>query len=356
PYIEMARSYGASDIRIITRYLVPRILPVFIPQLVTQVPSFIFLEATLGFFNINSHYPSWGRIIYDGLAHGAIYGSPFWVLEPMFLLLLTGLAFAMLGSALERILNPRIISDVSATSEKVITPRRKPKLPVLTRRVIVSVILALLAFAFFVPTIQGKTLASFFLNLMDETRKLNTTITRPSAIPSRTPVPATSTLTNVAASATEPLATTTPPFTITPTTQASCIPANPPVTAKVLEVVDGNTIKVYMNDLVYVVRYIGVDVPQDDVNAMNAYLDNLALVFRKDVILIADVMDKDANRRLLRYILVGDTFVNLQLLEEGQGMAVDVPPNSSCAIQFKAAEESAIQSALGIWAAPTPAP
>lgn len=112
PYIEAARSYGTSDFRIITHYLVPRILPVLIPQLVTQVPSFIFWEATLGFFNIQSPYPSWGRIIYDGLARGALYGSPFWVLEPLFLLLLTSLAFAMLGSALERILNPRILDNV----------------------------------------------------------------------------------------------------------------------------------------------------------------------------------------------------------------------------------------------------
>ena len=113
PYVEVARSYGASDYRIITRYLIPRILPVFIPQLVTQIPGFIFLEATLGFFNINSNYPSWGRIIYEGLSRGALYGSPFWVLEPIFLLLLTGLAFAMLGSALERILNPRVIDSVA---------------------------------------------------------------------------------------------------------------------------------------------------------------------------------------------------------------------------------------------------
>jgi peptide/nickel transport system permease protein len=118
PYIEMARSYGASNFRIITRYLVPRILPVLIPYLITQIPAFIFLEATLGFFNIKSDFPSWGRIIYEGLSRGALYGSPFWVLEPISLLLLTGLAFAMLGSALERILNPRIIETMPVAQEK----------------------------------------------------------------------------------------------------------------------------------------------------------------------------------------------------------------------------------------------
>lgn len=114
PYIETARAYGATDFRIISRYLVPRIMPVLIPQLISQVPSFIFLEATLGFFNIRSNYPSWGRIIYEGLTRGALYGSPFWVLEPISLLLLTSLAFALLGSALERILNPRMIDNLPA--------------------------------------------------------------------------------------------------------------------------------------------------------------------------------------------------------------------------------------------------
>ena len=108
PYLEAARAYGASNSRVIFRYLIPRIVPILIPQLVTLIPSYVFLEATLGIFNVKSDYPTWGRIIYEALRHGANYGSSFWVLEPLSLLLLTGLAFAMLGFALERILNPRI--------------------------------------------------------------------------------------------------------------------------------------------------------------------------------------------------------------------------------------------------------
>jgi peptide/nickel transport system permease protein len=93
----------------IMKYLVPRIIPVLVPQLVALIPSFVFLEATLGLFNIKSYYPTWGRVIYQGLSQGALYGSRFWVLEPLALLLLTGLAFAMLGAALERVLNPRLL-------------------------------------------------------------------------------------------------------------------------------------------------------------------------------------------------------------------------------------------------------
>lgn len=108
PYLEAARSYGATNFRIIIRYLVPAILPVLIPQLVTLIPSYVFLEATLGLFNVRSDYPTWGRVIYDSLRYSANWGSPFWVLEPLALLLLTGLAFTMLGFALEKILNPKL--------------------------------------------------------------------------------------------------------------------------------------------------------------------------------------------------------------------------------------------------------
>ncbi len=117
----------------------------FIPQLVSLIPSYVFLEATLGIFNVRSDYPTWGRTIYEalrpsvvgwassgrscdrsgrgglearstepsggmtppGASYGSRYGSSYWVLEPLSLLLLTGLAFAMLGFGLERVLNPR---------------------------------------------------------------------------------------------------------------------------------------------------------------------------------------------------------------------------------------------------------
>lgn len=109
PYVEAAHSYGAGDMRIISRYMIPRILPVIIPQIVILIPNFFFLEATLAIFNISDNrYPTWGRIIYDALRYGAAYGSRFWVLEPIALMLLTGLAFVLLGFALNRVLNPQL--------------------------------------------------------------------------------------------------------------------------------------------------------------------------------------------------------------------------------------------------------
>jgi peptide/nickel transport system permease protein len=53
--------------------------------------------------------PTWGKIIEDASSNGALYkGYYYWVLEPAVLLMVTGLAFAMLGFALDRIFNPRL--------------------------------------------------------------------------------------------------------------------------------------------------------------------------------------------------------------------------------------------------------
>jgi len=108
PYIEAAKAYGASNTRIILRYLVPRLIPVLIPQLVILIPSFVFLEATLGFFNIKMVIPTWGMVIFQATTHSGLFYSRYWVLQPITLLLLTGLGFSLFGFALERILNPRL--------------------------------------------------------------------------------------------------------------------------------------------------------------------------------------------------------------------------------------------------------
>lgn len=110
PYIEAARAYGTSDRRIIFSYLIPRMIPLLIPALVSSVPAYVFLEASLAVLGLGDPVlPTWGKIIENAFADGALYrGLYYWVLEPAVLLMLTGLGFAMLGFALDRIFNPRL--------------------------------------------------------------------------------------------------------------------------------------------------------------------------------------------------------------------------------------------------------
>jgi peptide/nickel transport system permease protein len=109
-YIEAAQAYGASHMRIVFRYLVPRVLPMVIPSLVILVPAFVFLEASLAVLGLGDPVlPTWGKVIQDANSKGALFnGYYYWILEPSMLLMLAGLAFAMVGFALDRVFNPRL--------------------------------------------------------------------------------------------------------------------------------------------------------------------------------------------------------------------------------------------------------
>ena len=110
PFIEAAQAYGASDTRIVLRYLLPRVLPVLVPQIILQVPAYVFLETAITFLGLGDILlPTWGKVLNDAIQGGALYAGHYhWILQPAFLLLLTTFAFAMTGFTLDRVLNPRL--------------------------------------------------------------------------------------------------------------------------------------------------------------------------------------------------------------------------------------------------------
>jgi peptide/nickel transport system permease protein len=110
PYIEASRAYGASSGRIIFTYMIPRLIPLLIPQFITLIPTYVFLEASLAVLGLGDPtLPTWGKLIDDSYVAGALFqGWYYWVLEPSVLLMITGLAFAAVGYAMDRIFNPRL--------------------------------------------------------------------------------------------------------------------------------------------------------------------------------------------------------------------------------------------------------
>ncbi|MEM7131378.1 MAG: ABC transporter permease [Chloroflexota bacterium] len=110
PFIEAAQTYGAGSMRIILRYMIPRIIPTLIPGLVGAIPGIVFTEATLSILGLGDPLlPTWGKILSDARFNGALFqGQYYWVLQPSILLMLTGLGFAMVGFALDRVFNPRL--------------------------------------------------------------------------------------------------------------------------------------------------------------------------------------------------------------------------------------------------------
>jgi peptide/nickel transport system permease protein len=110
PYIEAAQAYGASNWRIIFLYIIPKILPPVIPNLVASVPVYVFLEAILALFGVlDPTQPTWGRVLEDAFQNGALYkGYTYWVLVPSALLILTAISFSLLGFVLDRVVNPKL--------------------------------------------------------------------------------------------------------------------------------------------------------------------------------------------------------------------------------------------------------
>lgn len=112
PYIEAAKSYSASNMRIVIQYMVPRILPVLVPSFIGLIPGWVFFEATISVLGLGDPLlPTWGKVLSEADAQGALHnGYYYWVLAPAVLLMLSGIGFALVGFALDRIFNPRLRS------------------------------------------------------------------------------------------------------------------------------------------------------------------------------------------------------------------------------------------------------
>ena len=143
-----------------------------------------------------------------------------------------------------------------------------------------------------------------------------------------------------------------------------CLPSNVERTyGMVVEVVDGDTIKVDINGQIYPLRYIGIDCPESkDPNkpveqfSQEATNKNVELVMGKEVLLIKDVSDVDRYDRLLRYVLVGDQFINYELVNQGYAYASTYPPDVACSAYFADTQNYASTNLLGLWLQSTEAP
>ena len=110
PYFEAAQAYGTGNLRIVFRYLLPRIAPTLLPQFVLVIPTFVFLEATLAVLGLGDPVlPTWGKVLNDGHTQGALFkGYYYWIIQPAVLLMTIGVGFALVGYSLDRIFNPRL--------------------------------------------------------------------------------------------------------------------------------------------------------------------------------------------------------------------------------------------------------
>ena len=115
----------------------------------------------------------------------------------------------------------------------------------------------------------------------------------------------------------------------------------------VSEVIDGDTIRLSRGDTA---RLIGINTPEAGqyyhLEAKNKLKE---LIQSKTVTLEKDVSDTDRYGRLLRYVYVGNVFVNLAMVKLGYAEAYKYPPDVKYSKLFEEAENEAKAKGLGIW-------
>ena len=137
--------------------------------------------------------------------------------------------------------------------------------------------------------------------------------------------------------------------------------ADDPGEARIVRVVDGDTVLVSLDGAEERVRLIGIDTPEsvDPRAPVECFgkeaSDRTAALLPPGtaVRLVRDVEARDRYGRLLAYLYRADddVFVNLALAEEGYASVLTYPPNVAHTDEFVAAVAAAREAGRGLWSA-----
>jgi len=120
-------------------------------------------------------------------------------------------------------------------------------------------------------------------------------------------------------------------------------------TLHVARVIDGDTIVLENGQHV---RYIGINTPEMESKecfSTEATTENKTLVEGKIVRLQKDSSETDKYDRLLRYVYVGDVFINDVLVRQGFAKIEPVKPDTAFAGEFSDAQQEARANNRGLW-------
>ncbi|MCK5806576.1 MAG: thermonuclease family protein [Lentisphaeria bacterium] len=127
-----------------------------------------------------------------------------------------------------------------------------------------------------------------------------------------------------------------------------------PSEATVLRAIDGDTIELQDGTRV---RYLMIDTPEitggkNECYGEEARTANAALVEGKRIRLAYDVECTDNYDRLLAYVSISGTEINLRMVERGYACVLYIPPNGEDRVrEFEAVELQARSYEIGMWGA-----
>jgi micrococcal nuclease len=131
--------------------------------------------------------------------------------------------------------------------------------------------------------------------------------------------------------------------------------------ARVVRVVDGDTVEVLIGGREEDVRYIGVDTPETvkpgtpvQCFGHQASSFNHRLVEGRVVRVVFDRERRDVYGRLLAYVYLGGEFVNAELVRRGYARTLTIAPNDTFAPLFARLQARAGRAGRGLWGACSP--
>ena len=109
-FVQVARSLGASDLRLLTRSILPHALQPVLVQAAVGMSAAVLAEATLSFLGLGVQAPAatWGAMLNDARSH--LFESPYLVFFPAVAVAACVLAFNLLGDGLRDLLDPKLRS------------------------------------------------------------------------------------------------------------------------------------------------------------------------------------------------------------------------------------------------------
>ncbi|AZQ37195.1 ABC transporter permease [Streptomyces cyaneochromogenes] len=110
PYIERAKALGGGHWHVMSRHVLPNVMPLVLAQTTLMISSSILAEATLAFLGVSDpNVVSWGGLLQDAREAGAVSSGNWWYLVPPGIAIaVVALAFTLCGRAVESVLNPRL--------------------------------------------------------------------------------------------------------------------------------------------------------------------------------------------------------------------------------------------------------
>ena len=131
-FIERAKAIGSSNRHIMSKHVLPNVMPLIFANLVLVVAIAILSETTLSFLGLGDPLNfSWGTMLYYAWTNGAA-GLPAWwyLLPPGIAIILVVLAFTFIGTAYDEVLDPKLRKREDSSTESRFTGRGEPTVAV----------------------------------------------------------------------------------------------------------------------------------------------------------------------------------------------------------------------------------